>query len=83
VTITIKDFAYDPVAVTVSPGATVTVVNEDNSTHTVTAKTGNAFDTGVIQASGGTTTFTAPTQPGDYPYICSIHTYMHGTLTVK
>ncbi len=82
-TITIKDFAYTPVALTVAPGATITVINKDTSTHTITAKSGNAFDTGVIQADGGTTTFTAPTQPGDYPYICSIHTYMHGTLTVK
>jgi plastocyanin len=57
------------------------VNNTDNSSHTLTADN-NAFDTGVI-AAGGTATFTAPTTPGDYPYICSIHTYMHGTLTVQ
>ncbi|MFC9324549.1 cupredoxin domain-containing protein [Kitasatospora sp. NPDC057015] len=82
VTVTIKDFAYSPVSVTVAPGATVTVINQDDTTHTVTSVTDGAFDTGDI-AAGKTTTFTAPTQPGEYRYICSIHTYMHGTLTVQ
>jgi plastocyanin len=64
----------------VSPGATITVDNKDGTDHTVTSDTGNAFDDA---ASPGTSTFTAPTKPGSYPFHCTIHPSMHGTLVVK
>ena len=81
--IVIKNFAYSPSSLTVPPGATVTVKNEDTATHTVTASSSHsgAFDTGDIQP-GGSTTFKAPTTSGTYEYICSIHQFMHGTLVV-
>ena len=78
-TITIKGFAFSTPD-SVSPGATVTVDNQDGTAHTVTADTGGAFDD---QASEGTSTFTAPTTPGSYPFHCSLHPSMHGTLVVK
>lgn len=81
-TITIKNFAFSPSDMTVAPGTKITVVNQDSVTHTVTATGNKAFDTGDIPA-GGTTTFTAPSTAGAYPFICSIHTYMAGTLTVS
>jgi plastocyanin len=80
--IVIKNFAFAPASLIVSPGAKVTVENEDSVAHTVTATGNKAFDTGDI-AGGKTTTFTAPSTDGSYPYICSIHTYMMGTLIVK
>jgi plastocyanin len=79
--ITIKNFAFSPSTITVAPGATVTVTNSDSVAHTVTSKTGG-FDTGDIQA-GQSKTFTAPNKAGSYPYICTIHQYMAGTLTVS
>ncbi len=72
---------FSPMSLSVSPGATVTVKNEDSATHTVTASD-KSFDTGDV-APGGTKTFTAPKKAGSYSYICSIHNYMQGTLTVK
>lgn len=79
--ITIKSFAYgDPI--TVSPGATVKVTNQDSADHTVTADQGQAFDA-KVKANGGTATFTAPSQPGTYAFHCTYHPNMHGTLTVK
>jgi plastocyanin len=81
-TITIKNFTFDPATLTVSPGATITVKNEDSATHTVTATDKSAFDTGNV-GSNATKTFTAPSKPGTYPYVCTIHNYMQGTLTVK
>jgi plastocyanin len=78
-TITIKDFSFTTPA-SVSPGASITVDNEDGTAHTVTADTGKAFDDA---ASAGTSTFTAPTKPGSYPFHCTIHPQMHGTLVVK
>ena len=80
--IVIDNFTFSPDSLTVSPGQTVTVVNSDSTAHTLTATTGKAFDTGTISA-GKSGTFTAPTAPGSYPYICTIHQFMHGTLIVK
>ena len=80
--ITIKDFAFHPAALTVAPGTKVTVINKDGATHTVTATGNKAFDTGEVK-SGQTVTFRAPARPGSYPYICTIHPTMHGSLTVR
>jgi plastocyanin len=79
-TITIKDFAYGA-PLTVAPGAAVTVTNMDTAAHTVSADEGAAFDAEV--KGGGTATFTAPATPGSYPYHCTFHPNMHGTLIVK
>jgi plastocyanin len=79
--ITIKNFAFAPHTVTVAPGATVTITNDDQVAHTVTSRTGG-FDTGDI-AAGQSKSFTAPKSPGTYAYICSIHQYMSGTLVVS
>lgn len=73
--ILIKGFKYQG-AETVSPGATISVTNEDIEAHTITADTGDALNA-IIKV--GTGTFTAPTKPGTYPY----HGNMKGTLTVK
>ena len=80
-TITIKDFEYGE-PLTVPPGAVVTVTNLDAAGHTVTADQGQAFDVDV-RGSGGTATFTAPSAPGSYPYYCTYHPNMRGTLIVK
>jgi plastocyanin len=54
----------------------------DSTPHTLTDK-GGKFDTGTIDANGGTGTFTAPTQPGSYQLKCSFHPQMSGTLVVQ
>jgi plastocyanin len=78
-TITIKDFTYTTPA-SVAPGAKISVDNQDSVAHTVTADKGNAFDD---QANTGTSSFTAPSEPGSYPFHCTFHPEMHGTLVVK
>ena len=79
--ITIHNFAVSPATVTVAPGATISVHNEDQVAHTLTA-TGGTFNTGDV-SPGMTVTFKAPSTPGRYPYICSIHSFMSGTLIVS
>ena len=79
--ITISNFMFSPMRASVSPGATVSVTNKDSVTHTLTASQGQ-FDTGDIGANQ-TKTFTAPTKPGTYSYICNIHQYMKGTIVVR
>ena len=80
-TVTISNFMFAPMTASVAPGATVTVVNKDAVTHTLSA-TGGQFDTGDI-GPDQTKTFTAPTKPGSYHYICNIHQYMMGTIKVR
>lgn len=77
--ILIKGFKYQATQA-VSPGATITVTNEDIEAHSLTADTPAAFD---LNIRPGTATFTAPTTPGTYPYHCIFHANMKGTLTVK
>ena len=79
-TITISNFAYHPATLTVHPGAHVTVTNTDKVAHTLTARSG-MFDTGLIQP-GQSVTIIAPSADGTYPYFCSVHQYMSGTLVV-
>ncbi len=76
--ITIKDFGYGS-ALTVAPGATVTVKQEDTVQHDVSS---SAFKTKLL-SKGESTSFTAPSQPGTYDYTCSIHPRMHGQLIVQ
>lgn len=76
----IKKFKYTT-PVSVSPGATVSVMNMDGENHTVTADAGNAFDDKAD--AGKTTTFTAPMTAGSYPFHCTYHSNMHGVLVVK
>ena len=78
ITISANDFGA---ALTVSPGATVTIVNEDTAEHSVTSDLKGAFDTHVD--GGEQKTFTAPTKPGEYPFVCVYHPGMKGTLIVK
>ena len=80
-TIVIDKFAYKPVVLTVAPGTRVTVINQDPAQHTVTARD-RSFDSGTI-AIGGRGEITAPSKPGSYPYFCTFHEYMSGTLIVK
>lgn len=77
----IRNFLFEPAALTLRPGATVTVTNQDSTAHTLTADD-KSFDTGTI-APGATATITAPQQSGPHAYICTIHPFMHGTLTVS
>jgi plastocyanin len=79
-TITIADMNFGQ-ALTVSPGAQITIKNDDSAEHSVTSDTAGKFD---VEIDGKEqATLTAPTEPGDYAFHCKYHPSMHGTLTVK
>lgn len=82
--------AYEPDPLTVSAGDVVEVSNQDTVPHTVTSgsgpedpETGSQFDTSIIDAGATAQVDTANLAAGDYPYYCSVHPYMLGTLTVS
>jgi plastocyanin len=79
--VAISGFSFSPASVTVSVGDTVTWTNSDAQAHTATADDAS-WDTGTIAGSGatGAVTFTIA---GAYPYHCSIHPTMTGTVTVQ
>ena len=76
-TLEISDFSFGDI--TVAAGAVVPVANRDGTAHTVTAVDGS-FDVAV--KGGNAASFTAPSQPGAYELVCSIHPSMAGVLTV-
>ena len=80
--ITISNFMFGPMSMTVPPGATISVTNKDSATHTLTASGPGGFNTGNI-SHNQTKTFRAPMKPGTYQYICNIHQYMMGTIKVS
>lgn len=77
--ITIDNFTFNT-PTSVPAGATISVKNNDPAEHSVTADSGDAFNVEV--ESGQSVTFTAPAKAGSYPYHCSYHPAMHGTLVV-
>ena len=83
-TATIKVFQFQPKAIEVRVGTTVTWTNEDNIDHTVTSGTpempvGN-FDSGGF---GRGQSFSAVFHtPGDYTYFCARHKSMRGMVRV-
>ncbi len=87
VVVHIADFSYDPATITVSPGQRVTFTNDDETAHTATATaaasgTDGSFNTDTVQP-GESASIEAPDQPGEYPFICSFHPFMKGTLVVR
>jgi plastocyanin len=78
ITITTNSFG-EPI--TVPPGAQITIKNEDPAEHSVTSDTPGKFDVHVDGTEEGT--LTAPTEPGEYPYHCTYHPTMQGTLIVR
>lgn len=81
ITVTIQNFAFHPAHFTVSPGATITVTNDEQVIHTLTADNG-AFNSGDV-TKGVPVAFQAPTQPGTYPFHDHLRPYITGVLTVS
>jgi plastocyanin len=82
--------AFRPNPVTANVGDTVTWTNDDTTPHTVTSGS-NAQPDSKFESSPNLTPLLAPaqsfahqfSQPGDYPYYCSLHPNMVGTVTVS
>jgi plastocyanin len=83
--ILMQNIAFSPASKTVSVGTTIKWTNKDNTTHDVISGTrGNpsgVFNSGDI-GPNGEFTFTFD-QAGNFPYFCSHHAGMNGTIIVQ
>lgn len=76
----IDNFSFGPTEVTVPAGTTVTWTNHDDIPHTVVS-TDKVFKSKVLDTDDRFSfTFS---DPGTYPYFCSIHPKMTGKVVVK
>jgi plastocyanin len=75
----VKSYSFDPKAIEIEAGDTVTWTNEDNFTHTVQVV--GQEDHRVEQGESVQIAFD---EPGTYAYVCTLHSQdMDGTVIVK
>jgi len=82
--ISIKNLQFDPNAMDMATGDTVTWTNkeEDGTFHNITSDDGSSFVTPEDVPPGGTFSYT-PSSPGTYAYHCRIHPQTTATLKVS
>ena len=79
-TVVMEGVAFVPETLSVKQGDTVIWVNKDLFPHTATAQD-RSFDSPEM-APNKTWKYTA-TKSGTFPYVCTLHPTMKGTLVVK
>jgi plastocyanin len=78
--ITVKNFMFSPMTLTVTRGTTVTWKNLDGEPHLVVSLDGKFRSPALDQNDSFSFRFD---KPGTYKYICTIHPQMKGAITVK
>ena len=76
--------SYNPNPIEIKVGDTVTWINNDSSPHTVTSSSNDSsitFDSDVLRR-GEMFSFTFDKE-GQYPYLCTLHPSMVGTVVVS
>lgn len=78
--VTIDNFSFTPVTLSVAPGTTVTWVNKDDVPHTIVS-TDDKFKSQALDTDEKFSfTFS---NPGTYEYYCSVHPKMTAKVIVK
>jgi len=79
--VTIRDLKYSPETIEIKKGQTIEWANDDLTPHTVTSEAANKFDSGSIDTGASWShTFS---QAGTFPYSCTFHSEMKGTVVVR
>lgn len=73
--------SFSPPSASARVGQTVAWRNADSITHDIVQDAAGGFDTGGVSAGAATAALTM-TRAGSFPYHCSIHPSMVGTLTI-
>ena len=79
VTVRIKGMSFEPARITVTPGTTVTWIQEDGYPHTVTGSSGELASDTMMSGQRFTHTFD---EAGSYDYACNFHPMMKGQVVV-
>jgi plastocyanin len=81
--VTIQDFLFSPASITVPANTTVKWTNNGPSVHTVTSNAGSiaTFDSG--EFSAGSSVCFSFADPGTFDYLCTLHPFMTGSVTVQ
>lgn len=76
---------YNPDVVTVSKADVIEWTNNDNVIHTVTSSVdfGDTFDSDLISAGAKWSLNTENLAAGEYEYLCTVHPFMTGKITVE
>ena len=77
--VTIDNFVFEPGKLTIKAGTTVTWTNRDDIPHAIVSA-GKFRSKALDTDNSFSFTFTAA---GDYPYFCSLHPHMTGTIKVE
>jgi plastocyanin len=77
--VAIENFVFKPQSITVEPGSRVTWTNRDDAPHTVVSRDKVFASKGLDTGERYSFTFE---KPGIYPYYCSLHPHMTGSVTV-
>jgi plastocyanin len=77
--ITIDQFQYNPAELAAKAGQAITITNNDDVPHTVTADDGS-FD--VTVPAKGTGNVTVP-KAGKFPYTCTLHAGQHNPASIN
>lgn len=81
VNIEINDFAFNPSAITLKRGTTVTWTNKDSSPHTITSDSGDELNSDTL--SEGQSYSHTFNQAGIFDYHCSIHPRMKSAIVIE
>ena len=83
VEVTIEGVKYVPMQATVPAGGAVKWTNTDTPSHTVTYVDGpgESFDSGTLAPGDGFEQRFS--EPGTVNYVCKIHPFQKGTITIK
>jgi len=76
--VVIRDFKFQPSAMTIPAGASVEFINMDNAPHTATS---DSWDTGTLAKKQSKVIVFD--EPGTYKYVCQFHPGMRGQIVVE
>ena len=79
VTVSIKDFMFEPATISAKAGDLVTFTNAGEAPHNATLDAGGCATSTLQPGSADGLRFTVA---GTYPFHCTVHTQMKGTITV-
>lgn len=81
ISVSIINYSFVPNTLTVKKGDKIIFVNKDPVPHTVTDV--GKFDSGILQTGKSYLLDTTKLAAGTYPYACTIHPSIRGTLIVQ